>query len=368
MNTQLGYYIVGSKKFTNKIDALIESKNTKLPIRWNFFDTIFGKVDWTHPKRTDIRTLYKRRALQLRQKYDYLILYFSGGVDSTTALLSFVNNGIKLDEVFVKWPIKASEQQGVSYDTSAENTNNEWNLTIKPRLEWLKSNHPHVKITTLDITDKASQLENNLSVELLKSLNGHYINFGATIKLTPNNNEIKLLEKGVKVASIVGTDKPLLCKIKNQIFVYFTDRPMGNLGSIDDKFIEPFYWTPDMPEIVLEQSHLILEYMKVNPSNFELIEEYNLKDIFMRFAFERFVKPLIYPDWNNETFQVNKDIGINPANDSFLMKNEISSAFDKWKSLMKDFLTDINKDYINFNGNNTIIKGLSSPLYKIATI
>ena len=49
--------------------------------------------------RKDIDELYRQRAHQLRDKYDYVVLWFSGGADSNNVLNSFIDNDIKIDEV-----------------------------------------------------------------------------------------------------------------------------------------------------------------------------------------------------------------------------------------------------------------------------
>jgi len=46
--------------------------------------------------------LYALRARQLREKYDYLVLYFSGGADSTNILKTFIDNNIFLDEIVMQ--------------------------------------------------------------------------------------------------------------------------------------------------------------------------------------------------------------------------------------------------------------------------
>ena len=83
LNDRLGYYRVGWKKFYNKTLALLESNKTGYKIDWVFNNDIYGKIDWTLPVLESLDLLYALRARQLREKYDYLVLYFSGGADST---------------------------------------------------------------------------------------------------------------------------------------------------------------------------------------------------------------------------------------------------------------------------------------------
>ena len=87
-----GYYKVGQEKFVSKILAAIKATELKLPMTWHFHDDVFAKVKPTG--QISLKELYKERALQLREKYDYLILNYSGGSDSWTILNTFLENNI----------------------------------------------------------------------------------------------------------------------------------------------------------------------------------------------------------------------------------------------------------------------------------
>ena len=101
---QLGYYLVGQKKFYNKTLALIESFQTRYEPVWVFNNNVYGSIDWTIPITEDLPSMYKRRAQQLRDQYDYLVLYFSGGADSINILHAFIDNDIFLDEILFQYP------------------------------------------------------------------------------------------------------------------------------------------------------------------------------------------------------------------------------------------------------------------------
>lgn len=98
-NPKLGYYTVGNEKFFSKPMALTKATETNQFPEWNFNNETFGAQDWLTDPTISIKELYRIRAQQLRDRYDYIRLEFSGGGDSTTALYSFVNNGIHIDEV-----------------------------------------------------------------------------------------------------------------------------------------------------------------------------------------------------------------------------------------------------------------------------
>ena len=73
-----GIYIVGSKHFITKHNALIEVSETKQKLKWDFNTDIFAQECQRPQMDVRLIDLYKQRALQLRDKYDYLILSYSG--------------------------------------------------------------------------------------------------------------------------------------------------------------------------------------------------------------------------------------------------------------------------------------------------
>jgi hypothetical protein len=133
-----GFWQVGATKFKNKFQALVFATDTNQEVSYIYFDQIWNNFDRSLLGKVSLKKLYQQRAQQIRDSYDYLILYFSGGADSYNVLRSFIDNGIKLDEVCVKWPMAAIKSQvykANTLDTSARNTLSEWDFAIKPVLD-----------------------------------------------------------------------------------------------------------------------------------------------------------------------------------------------------------------------------------------
>ena len=153
-NSKLGYYTVGDKKFHSKPLALLAATESNQFPEWDFNKQSFAAVDWSLEPVTDIRNLYRLRAQQLRQQYDYIRLEFSGGSDSTTVLYSFVNNGIHIDEVVFRYP--KTGEKNVSDDPfnyKPENTLSEAKYAAYPILNWLTTAAPQTKITVHDYSE-----------------------------------------------------------------------------------------------------------------------------------------------------------------------------------------------------------------------
>jgi hypothetical protein len=133
--------------------ALLAATETNQFPDWNFNKDSFAAVDWSLEPETDIRNLYRLRAQQLRQQYDYIRLEASGGGDSTTAIFSFLKNGIHLDEVVFRYPKTGEKNMSNDpFNTKCENTLSEWHFAAKPILQKLAISHPTIKITMHDFS------------------------------------------------------------------------------------------------------------------------------------------------------------------------------------------------------------------------
>jgi len=147
-----GAWIVGGRQFTSKFEALHHASINKQPVSFYYHDKVWLSVNRSLLGRQSLTSLYRERALQLREKYDHLVLHYSGGSDSHNILHTFLSNGIKLDEVNVWWaiPLRDGKFYTISRIASARNGVSEWDLTIKPALDKLHALHPEIKITVTD--------------------------------------------------------------------------------------------------------------------------------------------------------------------------------------------------------------------------
>jgi hypothetical protein len=360
-----GYYKVGEEKFRSKTLAAIKATELKLPMTWHFHDDIFAKVKPTG--QVDLKELYKQRALQLRDKYDYLILNFSGGSDSWTVLHTFLENNIKLDHVFVKWP-KSAMDKGFytpnTQDRSAFNFASEWDFTIKKDLEWLAQAHPEIKIEVGDWLENLNEkyfhddlfhntVNDNFMTNLLR---GHY----------SSETEKLLVDKGLKVGSIYGVDKPWVVVNDNKCFFHFAD---GATATCPPQAINPygteyFYWSPDMPEVAVEQAYKVYQWYKTNADkrNFMLkvsrdpsLMEKSVKEYMKVFEESSdILRSLIYPDWDFSKFQAFKPLAIpgfdGKQKDIWLeSRPEMVQMKQVWKHYWKSYTDKIDPKYMFAN-------------------
>lgn len=360
-----GYYQVGNNKYSNKIFAAIDATATNQDMTWHFHDEIFANVKPIGI--SDIKLLYKARAQQLRDKYDYLILNFSGGSDSWTVLNSFLENNIKLDRIFVKWPMKAVDKgfyKPNSIDTSAFNFASEWDLVIKHDLHWISQHHPEIEIEIGDWLDNLNQ--DYFNDDLFADAVHHH--FMTNLLRVPCGSvaEKQLVEKGKKVGSIYGVDKPAIVEHDNNCYFFFRDGATTTCPARKDNpdGTEYFYWTPDMPQIAIEQAYMVFQWYKNNKQNRNIITSYhNSPEKFKwddRQTAKNFqdsisiIRSIIYPDWDQRKFQADKPVPLaefdGKQKDFWLeTRPEMQEIKKVWKYYWKSYIDKIDQKYMNVN-------------------
>lgn len=311
-NSKLGFYTVGENTYYSKVQALMASTKSGNFPHWNFNNEVYSKQTWDHEPKTNVRELYRLRAAQLRERYDYIRLECSGGSDSTQTLFSFLLNGIHIDEIVFRYPKIGTEKLLVDCTNfKCENTSSEYEFATKPLLNWVATNYPNVKITIHDYsTDMLVDEDRDESwvysaKEFLQP--GHVTKF-------PNYQTIDhkyLLDTGKNVCVLYGIDKPKMCIKDGKWYLYFMDFQANyanpDVGDYTNITNEYFYWTPDMPEISVKQAHIVMNWFNM-PENrhLQFLARWPNHSVSQRTAYENLIKPLIYPDFDPMTFQVSK--------------------------------------------------------------
>ncbi len=314
MNTDhLGFYLVGWKKFYSKTLALIESKKTGYELLWIFNDDVYGSIDWSVPIETPLLELYKKRALQLREQYDYIVLYYSGGADSNNVLHSFIDNGIFIDEILIQ-DLPLYKDQLNDRDYSNANFYSEIEYAANAHLRKVKNKlDPRTKITYQDFS--------KVGLEILEKdywFDDNPINMSINVsgvlrQLTQANDRynLNLLENNKRTTFVMGIDKPLVYCDGKDYFCFFKDTgayhymsPFNKDADKEQKVVvEYFYWARNMPEIVIKQAQDIKKNCEANPQAKLMATQSLIKHIM---EFRDVLHPVIYPSHVIELFQTEK--------------------------------------------------------------
>lgn len=315
-----GFYQVGNRAFNYKVTALQEASRTKSDVRWVFNERAFASIDWTKSNYLSPSEMYRLRAIQLREQYDYLMLGWSGGADSTTILDTFLNNNIKLDEVVVLWAVSLTQgKYKPSYSLHSTNLSSEWDLTVKPRIEELRVKYPNLKITFKDTQIDDNQTEYREDSALIIDKHSFF-----TLARVRDLDRI-LRERSSQyqnIGYITGVNPPEMFFVDDNVYVSFSDTSTMPTAKSDytlegwTRNIEFFYWSPSMPELVREQCHTLLRVLNTNKSFRKFFKRKNQLGQVVSWpdydALRHARKPYIYPTYPLTTFQARKpDLSLN---------------------------------------------------------
>lgn len=372
MRFQNGYYLVDGEMIENKVQAIIAASKKGSSIQWCFYDDVFAQVKHDELLAdVPIEQVYKERAIQLRESYDYLILNYSGGSDSHNVLQAFLKNNIKLDHIFVQWPMSLVDK-GIyvpnARDKSNANFQSEWDLVLKKDIEYLSKAHPEIKIEIVDWCDKI--VEDYYSDDIFTSNATMLQTVTRSIRQsTFSSIERELTEKGKKVASIFGVDKPNIVKKGNDWFFYFVDESFGSQENPDNpNGVEYFYNTPLFPELSVIQALKLVRWYRNNPKMQYLIRarsertkedptfpHWSHKAHYAEFKERNEIAKLVcYPHWSFDRFQADKPVsqlddrqlGVQPWDNILMKLPTFARAQQTWAYHWSSYLKEIDLKFM----------------------
>jgi len=345
----------------NKTNALRSDE----VVKFIFHDEHFSKFDWTKEPPESLQKLYRQRAIQLRDKYKYLIVGYSGGSDSHQILQTFLDNNIFIDEVFTSNWEKLLD--GIDRNELASDEHLkfflEYELNVVPMLKLIKEKSPLTKITVADTSDFLYNDAKSGKFEVLGmlrtnggSFRGLLVPIPQTMKLFSGYYVNKMSQDSI--ALISGIDKPLIGIYDKSIFLHFSDVGYTYDKLINNKIIdktckiEYFFWTPDFPFIPMKQAHVVkraLETDKIFYSQYiNIRDNANRHDLTKKFGhnhwhdFDQILMHKIYPDLKGLNYVVGKPKKISPElkllSKYHGMENVIAGAYaEAYSYRMKKF-------------------------------
>jgi hypothetical protein len=362
-----GNYQVGTETYRNKMEAAHYATQKKLPITWDFHDSTFSKFDWRQRPPGTIQDIYRQRAQQLRDTYDYIIVYFSGGSDSWTVLNSFLSNGIHVDEVRTNWAMDQRKFQEADSNNRHEiNIMSEFEYAILPVLDHIKKNYPK---TSIVINDYSNALQDTDFEEEYIHRSNHWQNISSPFRLQGSSDKSNLLiNKYRRVAGVYGFEKIKMRSTDKKLYAFFTDSAGGaelNTG----RAVEFFFSTPEFPLISIMQAHYLRDEMLAQKA--ELLSN-NKKQNPNRGARDRgdwnelYLKAC-YPDYNPDTFQTDKALGTWLRASDVWMQKYNPKFFDSWRWTYNQYFDALDDTLVRkIHGTITVgLKGSVSPGYLV---
>jgi len=257
--TDYKYTIIKNKNtnkiYSSKIDLVSSStKEDMSTLILTSKDSLEWKsLDWKEPPES-YNILLKERCQQLRDKYPYLTIYYSGGPDSETVIESFVRNNIFIDEIVIN---------RVALNKN-ECSNPQIDIGIK-KLKKIQKLIPKTRITVNDITEKV----------ILNFFNSSYwdtfpAQTGYTTLLT-RLSKVSLARRGIKqyfyndhFSGHIQGDAKTGLEYDPKTKDFYTRLNFGHFGQSGNWYDEWFFTTLDYPKLHIKQTHLVKNYFKKN--------------------------------------------------------------------------------------------------------
>lgn len=321
---RFGYYTVGSYHTYSKIDALeVGVAVNKVP-QWHFCDEEFDRFDWTQEPRQELWDLYIRRARQIREKYDYLVLLYSGGADSHNLLNVFVRSGIHLDEIM----------QFTNYEISGRKDNfwnsELYNVAMPITQHTIDTFKLRTKHRIVDVSDDLANMDKRLpDLSYWLYARGQHLNINGRswCRIRDYHHEYQaLLDQGKNVCFVYGWDKPPVYTAlspshpgRTYHSIMFRDTmetvysPLDQIKNHKHIHNEAFYWSPDSCDILSKQGHIIQKFMDAadveHPwlsAKMDVHCPFTLRDGKIYYLTPDALHHLIYPHWDPATFSTGK--------------------------------------------------------------
>jgi hypothetical protein len=265
---KFGYYAVGDYRTYSKLDAYQVSASSSNTVSWVFNDSVFNSVNWAIDPPGTLWDYYTLRAQQIRNSYDYVILMFSGGADSTNILDVFIKNNIHLDEL----------AQFSHADGSGKNAqqNREVDRVAIPKSQEVLDSHPHIKHRVVDISEMYNREYSNRDTkfDFIFQSNNYLLPLNIVrANLRKYVDDWKnLIDSGKRVCLVWGCEKPRVFLDKHtQKHVFRFDDHVEHCVGVSTQqnntpgwFDEFFYWSPELPLLPVKQAHTIKNFLR-NP-------------------------------------------------------------------------------------------------------
>jgi hypothetical protein len=346
---KFGYYQIGDRKTYSKIEALEWQRSSGHFPEWYFNRQVFDHMDWFIEPSVDLWTMYQARARQIRETYDYCVIFYSGGSDSHNLLSAWLDAGCKVDEIATFHYYAGSNNQQSFMNAEVTNVAIPTAQTLAKQYEF---KHRLIDISQ-DIVDlvNTNWLDYKYLITNCVSPNNHAkINWRRDIK-----DYADMIAIGKRVCFIWGSEKPQIF-YDGRFYTQFFDvidncvGPYAQNNFVNGYYDELFYWTPDFSEIVCKQAHVIKrfcesindpQYYQSSPTRFG----YNT--VLKKYLTADAVKQVIYPKWDPGTFCDGKTRSIIWSDrDHWFIHGNIGETA-KFRQLSKSLMQDIDPYWLN---------------------
>jgi len=245
------YFTTPAGRFASKFAAYDSVDGDMNQITFEV-DPRWKDVDFSIKPDTDYFELCRQRAKHIRQNYEYVRVFLSGGHDSATVLKSFIDSKSHIDEIVVI--------HRYLYDPS-EISNYEEYVIAGSLLELYKDHLQNTKITHLHGDRHSIDHAFSNPDWAVTGFGFSIVEFRAGYWTTnPFCSFPELLDpfdQDIKIADVTGLEKSSVMKINGEWYNTMLDAKMGQAAGRPG--LVPFFVDPAFPELFVLDAHLTAE-------------------------------------------------------------------------------------------------------------
>ncbi len=257
--------------FKTKLEAMAYEHSSPVPAQgfFHFYEDQFSRLNSAAEPEKTLAVLLKERAQELRDSYQYLRFWLSGGSDSMTALQAFVDNNIYIDEIVIHL-----------YDNDDINQNDRFGkrALADAAFPYLQAHQDQLKNTKINIyrTDINTLERWHLDTDGTGEP-AHLYGFDMQVLQFRLSTTGAMLTYGTPDAAtwcdILGGTKPKLVLKNNRWYLYMIDGALLSIQAAETT--EDFFVSKSVPTLFLKTAHLLKNYFESLGLNEEEVKLWN---------------------------------------------------------------------------------------------
>lgn len=317
---QFGYYTVGPNfKTYSKLLAIEEMNRTGVHLEWHFNKAQYQAHDWKKEPTESLDELYRRRAQEIRDNYDYVVVFYSGGADSWCILDTFIKNNIKVDEIAHFYSYEGDHDKRSDF-------NIEIFYTAIPYTQKIIEKNPGIHQRVIDLSGIIDKLylRPDVKFDYIYNIKGMMSanSLARSYMREYIDDYKKIIDSGKKVCFVWGTEKPRITRSSGNWQVQFLDlfsetniriQSLADIGYFD----EWFFWSPTTAPLVAKQCHILKKVLDREPTDSQWLTNVWYQSVpgkDGKFLRNDIYHSLIYPGWDNNTLVAPKSSNLLIAN------------------------------------------------------
>lgn len=321
-------YKVGGEFFYNKYLALYNCWKNNQPVEFLCNDHEYDKLDWSREPDQSFEDLMTAHAVYLRNKFERLILGWSGGSDSHTIYNIFKKNNIHIDEIIIK-------------------TSEDLDYQPKHHALWMRKNHYDAStiITEYDQYDDFYRLIDRPNEEWIWSNSGDICHAGVNTGGAHTKFQLEKNHGGKNYIFITGYEKPQLRYLDKKWWCSIADRTIYHVIGHNYN-IEYFYL---QPLIHLKQCFLLKNFVKKYAlENKKILNDNTLHWPIIDYDYNNAIKALGRTELTHGVSKLQKAAFINQMSIDFSQQTTYKFLTNHKEDILKGTLSSGNKASLNY--------------------